>query len=351
VSGQFRYALLAARLLRSARARIRPQRSSPPDHTIAMLAGVITVAAGRRRRRRVVRIAGVATGMLGLALVLALGLKKVTSLPATAAGEAAPPTKQRFVAEGNAFGSVTAANGDVQPLLIGQEWHAGERLRSDALPIAMTGADGTTLEIDPRSELQLVRVDVERWFRLGRGAVSAHVTKLKAGERFVVATPDAEVEVRGTRFQVTVVAPDAACGQGVVTRVAVSEGVVVVRSLGHEVRVEAGHRWPLGCQERIALPAQPAPERATVAMKRAPTHASSAHALSAQSESAQSVSASTLATENDLFSAALKAGRAGERREAVALLDVLLERFPQSPLRQSAESARAKLSESIQPAR
>ena len=312
-----------------------------------MLAGVITVAAARRRRRRAVGIAGVATGMMGLALVLALGLKRTGTSPATAGRETPPLTKQRFIAEGSAFASVTAASGDVQPLLIGQEWHAGERLRSDALPIALTGADGTTIAVDPRSELQLVRVDEERWFRLARGAVSAHVTKLKAGERFVVATPDAEVEVRGTRFQVTVVPPDEACGRGVVTRVAVTEGVVVVRALGQEVRVEAGHHWPLGCTERTAPPVRPTlDERATVSVKRAPAHSSSV-----SRESMEGLPASTLATENDLFSAALNAGRAGDRREAVALLDVLLARFPQSPLKQSAESARAKFSESIQPAR
>ncbi len=193
-----------------------------------------------------------------------------------------------------------------------------------------------------------MRADVERWFRLGRGAVSAHVTKLKAGERFVIATPDAEVEVRGTRFKVTVVPPDEACGQGVVTRVAVTEGVVVVRSLGHEVRVEAGHHWPLGCPERALSPVVQAPERATVPVKRAPARASLASSRNAPPES---VPASTLATENDLFSAALKAGRAGDRREAVELLDVLLARFPNSPLKQSAESARAKLSEPLPPAR
>ena len=256
--------------------------------------------------------------------------------------------KQRFVAEGSAFASVTAADGEVQPLLVGQEWHAGERLRSDAVPIALTGVDGTTIEVEPRSELQLVRADVERWFRLARGAVSAHVTKLKTGERFVVATPDAEVEVRGTRFQVTVVPPDEACGQGVVTRVAVSEGVVVVRSLGREARVEAGHHWPLGCPEGTVPSVRPAPERAKVSVKRAPA---SAHASSATSDSAESAPLSTLAVENDLFSSALDAGRAGDRREAVELLNVLLARFPNSPLRQSAESARAKLSESIQLAR
>lgn len=311
-----------------------------------MLAGAITVAAARRRRRRVAGIAGVAAGMLGLAVVLALGLKRTASLPATVERQAAPATKQRFVAAGNALASVVAENGEVQPLLTGQEWHAGERLHSDALPIALTGPDGTTIEVGPRSELQLVRVDVERWFRLARGAVSAHVSKLKAGERFVVTTPDAEVEVRGTRFQVTVVPPDEACGQGVVTRVAVSEGVVVVRSSGHEVRVEAGHRWPLGCPAPIASPVGAPPRRAPVSVKRAPEHVSSVRV-----ESAETVSPSTLATENDLFSAALKAGRAGDTREAVQLLDVLLARFPESPLKQSAESARAKLNASIHPAR
>ena len=81
-------------------------------------------------------------------------------------------------------------------------------------------------------------------------------------------------------------------------------------------------------------------------MKRAPARASSA-----RGEYTERVSPSTLATENDLFGAALKAGRAGDHREAVQLLDVLLARFPQSPLKQSAELARAKLNESIQPAR
>ena len=149
MSGRFRYALLAARVLRCARARIRPQRSAPPEHTIAMLAGLISVAAARRRRRRTVLIAGVATGMLGLALVLSFGLKRA-SLPSTASWKAAPAAKQRFVAEGNALASVKAASGDVQPLLIGQEWHDGERLRSDALPVALTGSDGTTIEDENR---------------------------------------------------------------------------------------------------------------------------------------------------------------------------------------------------------
>jgi hypothetical protein len=122
--------------------------------------------------------------------------------------------------------------------------------------------------------------------------------------------------------------------------------VVVVRSLGREARVEASHHWPIGCSEETVPSVRPAPERATVSVKRTPAHASSV-----TSEHAESAPPSTLAIENDLFSSALAAGRAGDRREAVELLNVLLARFPDSPLKQSAVSARAKLSESIQLAR
>ena len=66
--------------------------------------------------------------------------------------------------------------------------------------MTLAASDGTTIELQPRSDLKLLRADAERWMRLGSGAVSVHVAKLTTGERFVILTPDAEVEVRGTRF-------------------------------------------------------------------------------------------------------------------------------------------------------
>ena len=296
---------LAARLLRGARARIRPQRSSLPDHTIAVLAGVITVAAARRRRRAA-GIAGIAAGMLGLALVMVLGLKRTSSLPAMADREATPATQQRFIAEGNALASVTAASGEVQPLLTGQEWHSGDRLRSDALHVALTGADGTTIEVGPRSELQLVRVDVERWFRLARGAVSAHVTKLKAGEQLVVA--DARCRDRGARHPLSGDGGPArrrGYGEGVVARVVVSEGVVVVRSLGHEVRVEAGHHWPIWLRRSgLASAVGPVPERVHGLGETRP----GAYDAGDRASPAEKVSPSTLAWRTTSSATALKAG-------------------------------------------
>ena len=82
---------------------------------------------------------------------------------------------------------------------------------------------------------------------LDAGSVELHVEKLTSAQRFLVDTPDSEVEVRGTRFSVSVVPPDAACGAGVRTRVAVTEGVVVVRHAGLEDRVALGESWPAGC--------------------------------------------------------------------------------------------------------
>ncbi len=165
------------------------------------------------------------------------------------------------------------------------------------------------------------------------GAVSVHVAKLNAAERFVVVTPDAEVEVRGTRFKVDLVPAAADCGGGTLTRVSVEEGVVDVRGPSGEARVPAGAQWPPGC-DRPQAPSARAPQgrpRATVARTAA---------VPPRSSEAPS---STLATENDLFASALRAGREGNRRQAVELLDLLLNRFPRSPLHASAAAARERL--------
>jgi hypothetical protein len=158
------------------------------------------------------------------------------------------------------------------------------------------------------------------------------VAKLEAGQRFVVLTPDAEVEVRGTRFHVALASPDENCGHGTPTRVVVDEGVVVVRSPTGEVRVPAGERWPAVCP----APPAPVPPPPSIVARR-------------QSRPALATPASTLATENDLFGAALRAERSGDRAEAAHLLDALLTRFPGSPLRESAQRARARVTATALP--
>ena len=84
--------------------------------------------------------------------------------------------------------------------------------------------------------MRLVEQSQRKRFSLEAGSLFAKVAKLTADERFVVATPDAEVEVRGTAFRVTIVPADRACEDGSPTRLEVTEGVVVVRHAGVEHR-------------------------------------------------------------------------------------------------------------------
>ena len=100
------------------------------------------------------------------------------------------------------------------------------------------------MTIGGSSRVRLVEQSQRKRFSLESGSFFAKVAKLTADERFVVATPDAEVEVRGTAFRVTIVPGDPTCAGGSPTRLEVSEGVVVVRHSGTEVRVAAGERWP-----------------------------------------------------------------------------------------------------------
>ncbi len=233
---------------------------------------------------------------------------------------------------------------------------AGDWLRTQSASMQFYASDGSSLRLSPSSDLELVRGDAQRWLRLRAGTVAVHVAKLTAGERFVIMTPDAEVEVRGTRFEVDVVPPIPGCGDGTVTRVVVTEGVVEVRGAGGDVRVPAGRRWPATCDQKAAATTTPAASaplaRASRPHSRAIAGATQAVPATIRAEAPAFVppAASTLATENDLFSSALRAEHNGDRREAVELLDVLLTRFPASPLRASAASARDRLSRSLSPA-
>jgi hypothetical protein len=73
--------------------------------------------------------------------------------------------------------------------------------------------------------------------RLTHGSAEFHVHPLKAGQRFLVALPDGEIEVRGTRFVVAVKA-------GETRYVVVTEGKVVWRRPPDSERLLlAGDRW------------------------------------------------------------------------------------------------------------
>jgi hypothetical protein len=219
----------------------------------------------------------------------------------------------------------------------------GETLAARAEAVELTAADGTSVRVERRSEITLVRADAVRWFQLQSGSVEAHVTKLAPGARFVIATPDRQVEVHGTRFRVSLVPADEGCGGGTVTRVQVDEGVVTVRAFGSpEERIAAGGEWPSGC----AAPHAVVPPTSAAPAARRVRHHSSARP---EPEEASAPPASTLAAENDLFAAAARAERAGDNAAALRALDQLLTRYPSSPLRGPAESERARLVSRVAP--
>jgi TolA-binding protein len=79
------------------------------------------------------------------------------------------------------------------------------------------------------------------------GKASFHVEHLEGSARFVVALPDGELEVRGTRFVVDV--------RGAQTRaVVVEEGVVALSVAGFSGLLGAGERWPV---EEVAPAVEP----------------------------------------------------------------------------------------------
>jgi hypothetical protein len=171
---------------------------------------------------------------------------------------------------------------------------------------------------------------------LETGALHAEVAKLGPSERFVVRTADAEVEVRGTSFDVWRVSADPSCGEGTTTRVKVREGIVAVRARGQsETLVHADEVWPRDCALSVA-PAPTTPVSVTASAIAVAT-ASVRHSIEPSPPS------SDLAAQNDLFERATARKRAGDAAGAVAGFDQLLALYPSSHLAQSARAERMKL--------
>jgi hypothetical protein len=212
---------------------------------------------------------------------------------------------------------------------------------------------GTRLELEGASTLTSRNQEQLQRFTLERGALGAHIAKLGAAERFVVDTPDAEVEVRGTVFHLRVLAAPEACGGGSRTRLEVDEGIVEVRAGGSTARVPAGQRWPLDCTvhrdavsseapRALPLPAtapvnsastEPVPEPA-----KAPSAPEATHL-----EKSRSAPRSALSAQTDLFAAGMRAQRRGDIDSALGVYADLLRLYPTSPLAENALVERMRL--------
>jgi len=173
------------------------------------------------------------------------------------------------------------------------------------------------------------------------------VAKLRSGQRFIVDTPDAQVEVRGTRFELNVLGAAEQCGDGKRTRLSVSEGVVEVRSAGLVARVGAGERWPADCASpgAVAPAAAPAPVAAPVAAL--PSVASPAPTPLVSPAAPSKVATEVpLSRQNDLFAEAVALRRQGDVNGALRRYQELISQYPSSPLAQNAMVERMRLAAS-----
>jgi ferric-dicitrate binding protein FerR (iron transport regulator) len=316
-----RYAAAAAKLL--AKNLPKPQEGrGDRDGGIA----VIERAMQRRVERRRWALVGGSIAAAAAGLLLTAGIRWA-SRPASAA-----PGLVAIEVSPAGRGAALHAGSRQEPLPGGAQLGAGQSIETPADGGAsLKLSTGTSLDLSGSTSF---RVDsqgpVER-FALRRGELAAHVAKLGTGQRFIVDTPDAEVEVRGTRFRLRVLEQPQSCGAGTRTRLEVLEGVVEVRSAGVSSMIRAAQQWPADCTDEAAVPTiSPKAEPQSRAPGGAPGRAAAERA-------------SMLKEQNDLFAEAVAKRREGDTSGALRVYQEVITRFPRSALAENATASRMRL--------
>ena len=345
-----------ARILAADSASQDAPHVSDRDETISAIAAAIRA---RARRRKHVRWALSLSAAAALLVAVGSAAWMHRPMPTTSRGPEARNSATAIAPYAGAAvvqavgGGVTVATGDRTARLdTGATINAGSRvvaLRDGTATLVLPS--GTRLTLDGGGDLAFLGQEKTQLFVLGAGAVRADVAKLHEGERFLIRTSDAEIEVHGTSFRVAHAPPDASCGAGTTTRVTVLEGVVTVRGAsGAEVFVRAGELWPSGCGANATADTgtKPSPLPVT-AVSSAPSSARSPHASSAVLPPKDPASA--LAAQNDMFAQAMTEKRNGKPQAAVSTFEGLLGKYPASPLAESATAERMKLLDGFDRAR
>jgi ferric-dicitrate binding protein FerR (iron transport regulator) len=284
------------------------------------IAVVSAMLATRARKRRIVRWSVVAAA--AAVVITGLSTARLVLHHASTDATASRAHGIEIVAKSVGDGASVVLSGAPAPapLAEGRTVPAGSRLVTPANSRAtLAFSTGTTVTLGESTDLMVNAEGPMQLLRLGTGFIDLHVAKLTSAQRFVVATSDSEVEVRGTQFRVSLAQPDPACGGGVTTRVAVTEGVVVVRHDGSESRVAAGETWP--CSMSATAPVI-------------------GDDLEGTGGSARVAPGSVLAEANALYGQAMAAKNRGDIRGSVAALDRLLARYPSVQLAEYASVER-----------
>jgi FecR protein len=367
------------------RRRAGLRRQMVPLATFSAAAAVLLVAVWMVARRPATL--GAVAPLVGDTGARAERTMTVLAVPAIAptADGVAPVAAQGAAQVGG--GMVVSGDGVApRPLTRGMTLETGTGLVApQGNEVRIGTMQGTVLTLEPAGELTLDEQGGVQRFSLRRGAVRAEVAPLQSSERFIIGTADAQIEVHGTAFRVALVDSDRACGGGIRTRVAVTAGVVSVRAGVEETFVAAGEEWPRGCAAGPG-PAPPAlspgpllgaPSSttgaptarrrhtlATTSHPRASSGASSGRAqgsgtrgpmvtaslLATGRSTAAAAGSSSLAAENDLFLAALRARREVRPRDALRSLGQLLDGYPDGPLTEAAMAERMHVLGTFDPA-
>jgi ferric-dicitrate binding protein FerR (iron transport regulator) len=323
-----RYAALAARLLRE-RPEARESRLSR-DVGISVVADAIAM----RRKRRSARLAGLGFGLAAaaaVALFVGLAARMPSATAARCHGANCGGTSERTGRHGlDAGQSIVAPAG---------------------APTSVVLESGTQIALDAKSVLECRDATATQRFALLRGGAHLHVAKLRQNERFLVDTPHAEVEVRGTVFDVQIEPATSECTARTV--VSVREGRVEVRAPGAGVSLVAGETWSSACTRPEAVTESAAPKPTNAPAHPRPTPRLATPAPNAAGSPLApppnapvepvATSSSALSEQNDLYASAEAARRAGRGGEALATYARLLARFPQGQLAESAVVERARL--------
>ena len=307
---------------------------------IAHLEGIARRESLRGKRRR---------WLFGLAAAASVILCAAAALRVRAGAEVLPAVAATLLssqgdvsvlgrAEGNALGSDQLPGGCELVTMA----------RSSAL---LSTSFGARVSVDEDSRLLLVgrhgdqSETTTEQIRLLAGEVSVEVPHLGTARGFEVLTPDATVIVHGTRFTVHV---EQDGGGAPETRVEVSSGRVEVRRNLQQHWLGAGATWTSAPSLRATSSSNEDPGAAG----EAPAVESSLPAGSARPKLRRLglpavQSDSRLAKANRLMIQALEEKRRGSDTAAVALLDELLDRYPDSPIapnaRREKERALARL--------
>jgi len=360
IDGEDRYARLAARLLSMQPAQVETTATEGRRDTV--VAAMALAIAAKRRLRRTVIFAGVTLAAAAAVLLMV----KSTIVHKTISSS----VDTLLVEENIGSGNTLVRNALQKPIVDGARLVEGDAVEAQSDSSVTLGfAGGTRVTLSAAARLHVDELAATRRFSLKAGHLQAHVAKLGLGERFVVDTPDAEVEVRGTVFGISVASADGCRARTTRSTVSVSEGAVWVRSGASQVLLRPGESWTPPCGDAVPVEAAaiprasgdpattprpaarmgrhatvtrptttPEPEPTVVQPLEPPPEVlpSGASAIPSRHES-------HLGEQNDLFSAAMVAEHRGDHTAAIVYLDQLIEGFPKGPLVESARAERQRI--------